>query len=1066
MFPTMSASSVVYDTASGDRVSTLATAPPAPEGLTFWASRPLTDGYSAAVTFSGFDTLVVGQNDAAGRLGTYVQGVSTGSASGTITVDELSRDATGALSSFSASFDTISDLGTGKAIRGVVRWHSLLPYTALQLTSPFVDARLAEVGQSVIRPVGVTNVGNAAAVVWPPSFAGSAAGDWSAAGSSTCDDVSALAPAATCVIDVKFAPGAGGVRNATMSIPSPEGPGAYDVSLTGIGIGMPTPPTNVQANGSVFGAVVSWDLPTNGGGAESVSATIEKTTDNGLTWARIGTVTGADIDSRSYADGLGVAPGERAGYRVSITQAKVAPGQTTTYTSEPSAVAVAIGARQSLVIDAVSGYGDSRVNLRGSMNLDVLTPGFFLPVTDSGPWDESPDGSEIVMASTGANTAALPYQLRRRPALGRTIAGTPIYAGAFPITEVAWSPDGATLAWREYHRDNSTEYLMVGSATGGGVRPLDLSNFWDFQWMPDSRTLVGVSNTPNAGMVTFLDTRTGKLTVTSIPASYIALAPDAQRLVTASYDAGLQHDVFDNYTLDPNARTLTAPVRSLKLYIPISHVEFSPDGRELLTTGGYVPFQRWPLTTDGRVLEPRPSSNSLSPYRISWHSYRPSLAPSPATTGAIATFTTRPGQMAPGTTFRCSVDNKALAGCSTTWTTASLAPGRHTVRVVGTEPNGRSAATARTWVVTAPTLYTAVNPRRVMDTRAGIGAAKAKVRAGGLVTLTVPGLPAGATAAKLNVTATSPTAASHLTAFPSGTVRPNASNLNFVAGQTVANLVVVAVGSGGKVTFFNAAGTVDVVVDLAGYYTPSAGARFIAHEPDRILDTRIGLGAAKAKVGPGTVTFVVPGLRAGATAVALNVTVTRPTAAGFLTAFPTGRARPTASNLNFVKGQTVANMVVVPVGTGGKVSFYKNAGTVDIVADIAGEYSPAAGTTGALFTALAPTRVLDTRNGTGAPTAKIRPGSDVNLTLPDLPDGVTAIALSVTATRGTTPSHLTVSPGPLSGPPGVVSNLNFLAGQSVPNLVIVKVGPNNTVTFSTGAGSVDVIADLAGYFKP
>jgi hypothetical protein len=148
-------------------------------------------------------------------------------------------------------------------------------------------------------------------------------------------------------------------------------------------------------------------------------------------------------------------------------------------------------------------------------------------------------------------------------------------------------------------------------------------------------------------------------------------------------------------------------------------------------------------------------------------------------------------------------------------------------------------------------------------------------------------------------------------------------------------------------------------------------------------------------------------------------------------------------------------MVIVPVGTGGKVSFYNNTGTVDIVADLAGEYTA---TAGARFTAMDPTRVLDTRSGIGAPTAKVGLGLEVTLTLPDLPDGVTAVALAVTATRPTAPSYLTVYPAGQQIP--WVSNL------TVPNLVIVGVGPNNTVTFSNGAGSVDVIADLAGYFMP
>ena len=72
---------------------------------------------------------------------------------------------------------------------------------------------------------------------------------------------------------------------------------------------------------------------------------------------------------------------------------------------------------------------------------------------------------------------------------------------------------------------------------------------------------------------------------------------------------------------------------------------------------------------------------------------------------------------------------------------------------------------------------------------------------------------------------------------------------------------------------------------------------------------------------------------AGATAVALNVTETNPTAAGFATVWPAGIARPDpASNLNFVPGKTAPNLVVVPLGANSKVSLYNSAGSTDFVA--------------------------------------------------------------------------------------------------------------------------------------
>jgi len=66
------------------------------------------------------------------------------------------------------------------------------------------------------------------------------------------------------------------------------------------------------------------------------------------------------------------------------------------------------------------------------------------------------------------------------------------------------------------------------------------------------------------------------------------------------------------------------------------------------------------------------------------------------------------------------------------------------------------------------------------------------------------------------VTATGPTAASYLTVYPGGSARPTASSLNYVAGQTIPNLVLVNLGTGNKVTFYNYAGTVNVIADLVG----------------------------------------------------------------------------------------------------------------------------------------------------------------------------------------------------------------------------------------------------------
>ena len=94
----------------------------------------------------------------------------------------------------------------------------------------------------------------------------------------------------------------------------------------------------------------------------------------------------------------------------------------------------------------------------------------------------------------------------------------------------------------------------------------------------------------------------------------------------------------------------------------------------------------------------------------------------------------------------------------------------------------------------------------------------------------------------------------------------------------------------------------------------------------------------------------------GVDSVALNVTVTLPSADAFFTVWPTGLSRPNASNVNVERGQTVPNMVVVPVGAGGSVSIYMNAGGADVVVDVLGYF-----VTGGGFSALTPARVMDAR---------------------------------------------------------------------------------------------------------
>ena len=141
-----------------------------------------------------------------------------------------------------------------------------------------------------------------------------------------------------------------------------------------------------------------------------------------------------------------------------------------------------------------------------------------------------------------------------------------------------------------------------------------------------------------------------------------------------------------------------------------------------------------------------------------------------------------------------------------------------TIALVGAGSNGTAS------------LFTPITPCRLIDTRAGnaIGPRVTPIGADETYTLQVTGangqcsIPATATAVVINTTSVNATAAGYLTLYPADAARPNASNLNVVAGQApTPNLVTVTLSAGGAMSVYNAAGTVDVLGDIAGYYQPA-----------------------------------------------------------------------------------------------------------------------------------------------------------------------------------------------------------------------------------------------------
>jgi hypothetical protein len=126
--------------------------------------------------------------------------------------------------------------------------------------------------------------------------------------------------------------------------------------------------------------------------------------------------------------------------------------------------------------------------------------------------------------------------------------------------------------------------------------------------------------------------------------------------------------------------------------------------------------------------------------------------------------------------------------------------------------------------------FVPIVPCRLTDTRAAsqVGSRNTPLDATETVTLAVWGsngncsIPASATGITSNVTAVDPSAAGFLTAFPAGGHRPLSSNLNWAANDPpTANQVTVGLSQDGTVNVYNSAGTVDVIIDIVGYYAPA-----------------------------------------------------------------------------------------------------------------------------------------------------------------------------------------------------------------------------------------------------
>ncbi|WP_020501293.1 hypothetical protein [Sciscionella marina] len=413
---------------------------------------------------------------------------------------------------------------------------------------------------------------------------------------------------------------------------------------------------------------------------------------------------------------------------------------------------------------------------------------------------------------------------------------------------------------------------------------------------------------------------------------------------------------------------------------------------------------------------------------------------------------------------------KASGGAQTGAASAneSLIHGAPTVRAAHPRPASQDKA-AEPEKPLAGTHYVSMQPTRSLDTRT---TKEGPLKAGEsrILKWEKGKIDPRATAITFNLTVTNPTKDTHVTLWSGNGAVPTVSSINVRAGETRSNQVTVPIGhlQDGTATIgiYNNAGSADAVTDIAGVYgtgQPNPGEHYTGYTPltpSRVLDTR----ERKATMGPNsTAKLDLSGLvPADADSVTLNVTaINQSKAAGFLSVYPYGQQRGGISSVNYMPGATTPNQITVQLGKDKSLEVYNSAGSVDVLADLVGTYTP--GGKGLYYPA-DPVRVADTRDGSGTSGVKgaLRPGETINVPFPGEARKVMAANTNLTGVAGPEATHLTTWDG--NGKAPETSNLNLNANQIASNSAAVKVAHDGTVAYFNKNGSTNVVVDVSGYF--
>lgn len=385
----------------------------------------------------------------------------------------------------------------------------------------------------------------------------------------------------------------------------------------------------------------------------------------------------------------------------------------------------------------------------------------------------------------------------------------------------------------------------------------------------------------------------------------------------------------------------------------------------------------------------------------------------------------------------------------------------------------------------APSTVIPIEGSRLAETRVGPGYTTVDGRqqgigrraAGQSTEIPVAGradIPGDALAAILTLAAVDPAQRGYMTLHDCADPVPRASTLNYVADSVIANSTVVDLGDDGSVCVFTQRET-DFVLDATAYV--NADGDLTTFDPTRLLETRVGAqftttdgeqeGIGRRTAGQVTAVDVADraGIPADAVAAWVNVAAVEPDGPAFVTGFPCGDLRPTASIVNARPDRAIANSALLPLGDDGTVCLYTQK-PMDLVVDVVAYVLP-----GDDVIARNPARLVETRVGAGFRTVDDQQEgigrrsagqvTEVEVTgRAGVPEGAVSAILTVTAVTPDLRGFL--SAYTCGGVPPQTSTVNYEAGQTIAGQVVVGLSDDGTVCIRSQR-AMDLVVDVVGF---